>query len=78
MGSRYDGMRTRPNSSEKLLWVGMAEAAFIRCGYGSAESGEEDHVIGKFLEYILQSFLKLCHVDITVGVGVGKCSPRAS
>lgn len=39
----------------------MAEAAFVRSGYGSAESGEEDHVIGTFLEDVLQSFLKLCH-----------------
>lgn len=48
-------------SSEHLLWVGMAEAAFIGSGYGSAESGEEDNVIGMFLEDILQAFLELCH-----------------
>ncbi len=49
------------NSSEHLFWVGIAEAAFIRSGYGSSESGEEDHVIGVFLKDILQSGLKLCH-----------------
>lgn len=78
MGSRDNGVWTGTNSSEKLFWVGMAEAAFIRSGYGSAESGEEDHVIGMFLEDILHSFLELCHLDIMGGVGVGKCSLRAS
>lgn len=51
----------RANSSEHLLWVGIAKTAFIRSGYWSAESGEEDHVIGVFLKDVLQPFLGLCH-----------------
>ncbi len=61
--SREQGERRddETNSSEHLFWVGIAEAAFIRSGYGSTESGEEDHVIGLFLEEDLQSVLKMCH-----------------
>ena len=46
---------------EHLLWIGIAEAAFVGAGYGGAESGEEDDVIWVFLKDIFQSFLELGH-----------------
>ena len=49
------------NSSKHLLWVSIAKTAFVRSRYRSAESGEEDHVIGGFLKDVLQSILHLCH-----------------
>ena len=39
----------------------MAEAAFASFGYRSTEGGQEDHVIGVFVEDIFQSLLKLGH-----------------
>lgn len=49
------------NGSEHLLRIGIAQAAFVRSGYGSTEGGQEDDVIGVFLEDLLQTFLNLCH-----------------
>ena len=46
---------------EHLLWIGIAEAAFIGAGYGSAEGGEEDDVIWVFLKDCFQSSLDLSH-----------------
>ena len=49
------------DSCKHLLWIGIAEAAFIRSGYWGTEGGQEDDVIGVFLEDVLQSSLELCH-----------------
>lgn len=46
---------------EHLLWIGIAEAAFVGAGYGGAEGGKEDDVIRVFLKDIFQSFLELGH-----------------
>ena len=46
---------------EHLLWIGIAEAAFVGAGYGGAESGEEYDVIWVFLKDFFQSFLELSH-----------------
>lgn len=46
---------------EHLLWIGIAEAAFVGTGYGSAEGGEEDDVIWVFLKDVSQPFLELGH-----------------
>ena len=49
------------NGCEHLLWIRIAEAAFVGAGYGGAESGEEDDVIWMFLKDVFQSFLELGH-----------------
>lgn len=46
---------------EHLLWVGIAQAAFVGAGYGGAEGGDEDDVIWVFLKDVFQSFLELGH-----------------
>ena len=46
---------------EHLLWIGIAEAAFVGAGYGGAKGGEEDDVIWVFLKDVFQSFLELGH-----------------
>lgn len=46
---------------EHLLWIGIAEAAFVGTGYGGAEGGEEDNVIWVFLKDVFQPFLELGH-----------------
>ena len=48
-------------SCKHLLWVGVAEAAFVGASYGGAEGGEEDDVIWVFLEDVFISSLKLGH-----------------
>ena len=48
-------------SCQHLLWIGIAEAAFVGSGYGGTEGGEEDNVIGVFLKDVSQSFLELGH-----------------
>ena len=53
--------KERTNSSKHLLGIGIAESAVVRLSYGSTEGGQEDDVIGLFLEDIFQSFRKMCH-----------------
>ena len=52
------GWRELSYGSEHLLWICIAQTTFIRPGYGCAESGEEDDVIGVFLEDGFQSSLR--------------------
>jgi len=46
---------------EELVVVGVFEAAFFGSGDGRAEGGEEDDVVGVFLEDVFGAFLEEGH-----------------
>jgi len=55
------GQGCAEDGGQHLLWVGVAETAFVGASEGRAEGREEDDVIGVFLQDVFQSFLELSH-----------------
>ena len=59
MNLKERGLREETDSSEHLLWIVIAKPAYLKSGYGGAESGEEYHIIGMVVGDVLRSFLVL-------------------
>lgn len=49
------------DSSKHLLWISIVKTAFVASCYRGAKCGEEDNVIGMFLEDMFQSLGDMGH-----------------
>lgn len=46
--------------------VSITESAFLRTGYGCAQSGEDDYIVGVLLENVLEALLDERHCEETL------------